>query len=378
MKMSRPTVMRTALAVLAAGALVSTVACSSSGASNGESENSGNGGDAVTLRYASALADTASDSKAMKWWFERVGELTDGAVNFEEYYSASLLTNEETLEGLATGRADMAYLATTYFPSELPLTQVASVPFTSENGEATARTFAQLTQENELLQAEYDRNGIVPMTWTILTNNTMGFTDPVEKIADMSGKDVRGVGLSAQALTEAGINVATLPAPQIYESIQQGVLQGFSGLPFTNAVTAFKVQEVAPNFVDPGLGQYSVSMGAAMSKAAWDRLSADVQEAMLQASEELFQVNADLIADEAVTACTILQDGGGSVTRLPESEINSWRADVEQGLIGVWLDRAVQTGVDQAGAEKFFDLYVSTVEEHTATATFSDPLQSCN
>lgn len=360
------------LAIGMAGLVALTLA----GCSTGNSDPAVDG-EPIQIRYSSFLPENSVEAEAMNWWFDRVRELTDDAVEFETFYGGSLLSAEETIEGLQTGRADMVLIATNYHPAEFPLSQLASVPFLAENGEASVRALMEIAVGNEGLKAEFARLGVVPINWLIVTNNTMGTREEVTELSDLAGLSIRDAGMSAYALDEIGVNTVALPAAEIYSGIQTGVLDGFAGLPFANAVTSFKMEEVAPHFLDGGLGVYNAVVGGAMTEQKWAELPAEIQEAMTQAAEEVIDFHAGVLAEAGTAACNALQAGGGSVVRLSDADIAEWKEKSLKAVLDSWRSNATSVGVDAATADDFLASYKSLVAKYSATVSYVDPLTAC-
>lgn len=356
-------------AVAAVAAVTSVTAC--------DAEANDDGG-VVSLRYASYLNENATDSKVAEWWFERVDELTPNyTVEVERFYSASLLPAEDTLPGIADGRADMGSLNTPYHPSELPLSQLATVPFVADSPEATARAFADLYGSTPAFEAEYERQGVIPLVWGVTANDAMGFPKPVSSIDDLQGLRIRAQGFRGQALAAIGANGVALAAPDIYESVELGTIDGWGSLPLGNAVTSFLLNEVAPHVVDAQLGQFALFLPVVMNQEVWTGLPEEVQDAMQQAAAEAFDVYVDLLDEQGEAACQAIEEAGGSITTLPDAEVEAWRTAVLDDLVGEWRDRAVDTGLNSDEVNQFYESFVELHSEYAADAA-PDMLVACS
>ncbi|WP_244242536.1 C4-dicarboxylate TRAP transporter substrate-binding protein [Nocardioides seonyuensis] len=334
--------------------------------------------DQITFKYATYQPENSTDAKVAKWWFERVDELTPNhELDVKMFYSGSLLPPDDTLNGVASRRADAALFATSYHPKELPLSQIATVPFLSTSAEASARVHAEMYENNEAFREEFKRNGLVPLVWAVVPNNTLGFVDPVDSVDDLDGKKIRAVGISAQALEAKGAEVVALPATDLYESLEQGVIEGFSTLIFTNAVLGFNVAEVAPNLVDSGLGQYVLATQVVMNADLYEGLPDEVKGAMGQAAEEALDFSLKETQAEGELACDRLQELGGSVTTFPEDEVSAWKDGLFEGLLDQWSESASESpDLTEDAIEEFESEYLEAMSERSGEAA-PDILTEC-
>jgi TRAP-type C4-dicarboxylate transport system substrate-binding protein len=364
---------RLAVAVGVTTALTLTAACS--GVRN--QDDGAGSGESVSLRYSSFITDAASESRAATWFFDKADELaTEHTLDVETFYSGTLLAPDATLSGLSGGRAETALFAGTYAPNEMPLSQIVTVPFISQSGEAVARALADMYEENDAFREEYERQGVVPLLWSNQDNTVFGFRDPVRTSADFSGRQIRAVGLTAEAIGARGGAAVALASPEIYESLQQGVLDGFGSLPFDNAVNSFRLQEVAPHFVDTGMGQHTLVVSVLMSEGAWEGLPDDVRDAMELAADEALDASVEMRAEDGAKACEALKSAGGDIVALDEEQVDSWRSEVQQPLLDQWRAAAIGSGLEEQVVDDFLDEYRSAVAGYEADAA-PDAMTQC-
>ena len=270
-----------------------------------------------TLQYATYLNDAAPQARALKWWADEVEKRTEGAVKVEMFLSSSLLKPTEMLRGVADGRAQMAYIANPYFPGELPLSSVAGVPFVTSNTEAQMRTFYELYQRNDAYRSEWESNGIHILFFNPLSENIVGMSDPVIGIDDLQGQSIRSVGYITQVLNILGANPVAIPAPEIYESVLRGTIDGYSGFPYA-LIPAFKFQEVAPHILALDTGNFAFS-GTGITKDLWDEMPEDIQTILTEVGVEHMDVVIEMLAEVEAGVCDQpnLRANGRRLGRLP-------------------------------------------------------------
>lgn len=95
---------------------------------------------------------------------------------------------------------------------------------------------------------------------------------PITSIEDMQHMKIRLGGVMAgKAAQKLGINITTVAASELYESLQRGVIDGgeFSG---PKADDSLKLQEVAPYWCAPAWYQSAGVNGVMVNKQAWESL----------------------------------------------------------------------------------------------------------
>lgn len=355
------------IAVLSAAALALS-ACSGGGAEQAAGEETFN------LKLASYQPPGAAEAIATAEWAEQVSEATDGRVEIEFFYQEALLPGAETLQGVGDGRADLGYIADAYYPGELPLTNIAGVPFNTSSPEAQGHTYAELLENNEQFQAEWDAQGVHPLIWAPVPPNGVALKEPAESIEDLEGRKIRAIGFSAIAFESAGITPVAISQSEVYEALQRGVVDGTSGGSF-DILTDRDYQEVAPYFMDLRSGNYAVTVNV-INQQVWDSMPADIQDAITEVSEGYLDLYLEVLKEQEDAACTKLADADGSITVITEAEAEAWSDEAGPAAKQAWVD-AVESSNPEADAEGFYDEYISALEEFEASASYEPALQRC-
>lgn len=348
-------------------ALLATAACAA------EDDAGGEDGEYV-LRFASYNVPDAAESQASTQWAEALDEATDGRVTVEFYYQEALLEAAETLPGVADGRADIGFVATAYYPAELPLSNVAGVPFVTADSDAQGRAFIDLYNNHEALAQEWEAQGVRVITWAPVPANIVASKEPLGSFDDLRGRQIRGYGYVSEALDMAGVNVIGMSQTEVYEALQRGVLDGTSGASMDIAVDR-GFQEVAPHFVDIGYGNYAVTANV-MTLSLWERLPDDIQQAITEVSDDYLEIYLAELAELEEQACDALLEAGGDVTILPEDDIREWSETAGPAIRDIWVDDVANAN-PEVDAQAFFDEYQSVLDEYSADSEFETAMQRC-
>lgn len=355
------------LAVLSAAALALT-GCSGAG------DDAADGDKVYNLKLASYQPPGAAEAVATSKWAEQVEEATDGRVKIEFFFQEGLLPGAETLQGVGDGRADLGYIADAYYPNELPLTNIAGLPFATSSPEAQGHAFKDLYAQNDAFRQEWENQGVHVLIWAPVPPNAVALKEPAENLDDLDGRKIRAIGFSAEAFQEAGMTPVAISQSEVYESLQRGVIDGTSGGSF-DILTDRDYQEVAPHFMDLRSGNYALTMNV-INKRLWDKLPADLQDAITEVSEGYLDTYLETLYEHEDAACDKLLDAGGTITILDEAEADAWADRTKDQVKESWM-KAVNSSAGGVDAESFYDDYMSALDKYEAEASYEPALQRC-
>lgn len=357
--------------------LLLLAACGDGGADGGTTD-AGDDADAEDtgqtwdLRFATFFGPNAPYARNFERYRELVEERTDGRVAVEVLGGEALLPAPEILPGVGDGRADMGYSIDSFSHAELPLTSIASVPFITANAVAHMRTFWELYNRNDDFRAEWDDMNVRVLFFQAGGPSMLGTSDePAASVDDIAGLRIRALGFINSAIDQVGGLPQPLPFPEIYESVQRGLIDGYA-LQF-DLIGEAALPEVAPHVVDAGLGQY-VLPSITINLDVWNSMPSDIQDTLLEAGEEAMDEIADDILESGEITCDMIEENDGSATVWDDAEVAEWRDAVFDDLLADWQSQVEAAGLD---ADAFYEDFTSTLEEYEETETFADPLHTC-
>lgn len=324
------------------------------------------------LQFASYIGKGAAQSRAQEWWAEEIEKRSNGRVNIEFFYQGSLLPATDILQGVADGRASLGYVANAYHPAELPLSSVVGVPFMTSNAEAQMLTFSELYERNEAFRNEWESKGVHVLFFNPLSENIVGMRENNTTLESMKGKSIRGLGYVNQVLQAIGANPVAIAAPEIYEALLRGTLDGYSGFAF-EVVTALKLHEVAPYTFATGTGNY-VFAATPITKSLWDGMPDDIKAVINEVSAEYTSKVIEILAQTEDEVCRTIKEAGGSVSVLSDDEIETIRAAVGDSIEKKWIEEASARG---APAADFFADYKATLAKYEAEAKYVSGVKRC-
>lgn len=227
-------------------------------------------------------------------WMERVEEITDGRVQFETFTSAELVAGDEELNALKDGTVDISLIHPSYYPDQFPLIEVSMLPLPESDVEIAAHAWKRLFESDEPLvdgktfyESQIEDNGLFALAITPTWQYSLSTTGKeINTPDDVKGLTVRSPSRIHDIFAEkVGMSTATIAGAEVYEALSRGTVDGTF-----NAVadwTGWGYQDVL-RYTITGLDFGYFGVMIAMSNEKWSSLPEDVQDAIIEAHEDVF------------------------------------------------------------------------------------------
>lgn len=228
----------------------------------------------VTLRFAHFWpAVAATHNELFQVWADTVMEQSDGRIEVEIYPSATLSPPPGQYEAVINRIADMTATVLGYTANRFPLSQVVELPGLAHNA-AHGSCILQSLYDEGLLDSEFtDTRPLYLFTHGpghIHTANVL-----VEEPSDLAGLRIRRPTTVVGSLLESlGAQPVGMPAPESYEALQRGVIDGVS-LPWEGALV-FRLNELAHYHTEVG-GLYTLAFVVTMNKDLYEEMPDDLK-----------------------------------------------------------------------------------------------------
>jgi TRAP-type C4-dicarboxylate transport system substrate-binding protein len=189
-----------------------------------------------------------------------------------------------TFDAVRNGLADLSYTVQGYTPGRFVTTQMAEVAFLGNSSEALSVAFQRAYAKYPAIAAEHQGVKVL----TVFTHGpgiVFNTKRSVAKADDLAGLKFRvGGGMVNEITKSLGMNVTLKPAPESYELLSSGVMDGT--LFPAESIESFKIDKVIKyGTTFPG-GLYNTAFVFMMNQAAYDKMPADVKKAVDELSGE--------------------------------------------------------------------------------------------
>jgi TRAP-type transport system periplasmic protein len=237
----------------------------------------------VTLTLSSWVPPTHTLTTTQAEWCEMLAAKANGAVKCNVLPRA-VSAPPGTFDAVRNGLADVSFTVHGYTPGRFVTTQLAEFPFLGDSAEASSVAFQRIYAKNAAI-AEEHKGVKVLAVFTHGPGIVLNTKRPIAKIDDLQGLKFRiGGGMINTITKQLGMNVTLKPAPESYELLSTGVMDGT--LFPAESVEGFKIDKVIKHAtIFPG-GLYNTSFVFMMNQAKYDSLPAEVKKIVDEMSGE--------------------------------------------------------------------------------------------
>jgi TRAP-type C4-dicarboxylate transport system substrate-binding protein len=237
----------------------------------------------VVLTASSWLPPSHALSETQKAWCTQLETKTAGKAKCN-ILPRGVAAPPATFDAVRNGLADVSYTVHGYTPGRFVTTQVAEFPFLGDNSEPVSIAFQRLYAKTPAMQEEHKGVKVLAV-FTHGPGIVFNTKRQISKLDDLSGLKWRvGGGMVNEISKALGMNVTLKPAPESYELLSTGVMDGT--LFPAESVESFKIDKVVRYGTSFPGGLYNTSFVFMMNQAKYDSLPADVKKAVDELSGE--------------------------------------------------------------------------------------------
>ncbi|MEY2770617.1 MAG: hypothetical protein RIQ38_1036 [Pseudomonadota bacterium] len=264
-------------------------------------------------------------------------------VTWNEAYGGTLAKIGGELEAVQQGVCDMGIVGTVFHPAKMPLQQVTFMaPFGPTDLRPVVKVMNDMNRNHPLMRGAWEKQNQVFLAGTAVDDYGLFANFPVARYEDVNGKKIGSSPVPLSWLKGTGATGVAAGLPSYYNDLKSGVYSGV--LTFLSAAAPIKLMEVAPNYIQTGMG--ATFPGAlSMNKQTWDRLGPEGQAAVRVAAEAY----ATRYVAEMQTALTqaeaAFKAAGGKITALSPAERERWAKAIENPAKG-WIAQNGQPARD--------------------------------
>ena len=186
---------------------------------------SGMAGAQTVFTVSSWLAPTHTASLAQKEWCDLLEKNTAGKMKCN-FLPRGVTAAPGTYDAIKNGLADISYTVHGYTPGRFVYTQMAELPFLGNTSEPVAVAFNRVASKHPEFAAEHQGVKVLGF-FTHGPGIVFNTKRPIAKVEDLSGLKFRvGGGMVNEISKTLGMNVTLKPAPDSYELLSGGVMDG--------------------------------------------------------------------------------------------------------------------------------------------------------
>ena len=179
----------------------------------------------TVLTASSWLAPTHTLSETQKEWCGELEKKTAGKIKCN-VLPRPVSAPPGTFDAVRNGLADLSFTVHGYTPGRFVTTQMAEVAFLGNQSESTSVAFQRMYAKYPAIAAEHQGVKVLAV-FTHGPGIVFNTKRPITKADDLSGLKFRvGGGMVNEISKALGMNVTLKPAPESYELLSTGVMDG--------------------------------------------------------------------------------------------------------------------------------------------------------
>jgi TRAP-type C4-dicarboxylate transport system substrate-binding protein len=257
-----------------------------------------------TLKMANVVPENSWFGRQHKWWVSEVEKRTGDKLKVQIFWLESLVKWKDALPGIQSGVADLAWVSSTYFPSEFPGYLMLDNLFNFGDDYVASILGLIDTVDNEPnLKAELAKADIILLMPHISGHAPIGTKTQLKSIKELKGKSLRTYGgVRTIFYTNLGANPIFMSFSDMYEAMNRGTVDALGDMAIVLS-NAFKLHEVAKavySNAPPGVhgNGGALASGFYMSQKKFNALPKDTQKMLLDLRREYGVRYAQTLMDD--------------------------------------------------------------------------------
>jgi len=264
-------------------------------------------------------------------------------IKWNQAWSGQIAKKKKVLQGIQKGLGDIGVVTTVFHGSRVPLQMIAyATPFVTADPGLVSRTVDELANTYPAFKQAWGKFNQVYLTnLAVLDTYQMFFKEPVKDIGGFKGKKIGVAGMNALYLKGSGAATVGGSYVTYYNKVKTGVLDGFMLWP--EAVTAFKMQEVAPYMLRANIGTVN-SKAVTVNADTWKKLPAEVKKVIKAAAIKYRDDVAATALKKAKTSYAKFTAKGGTIFDMSKAQRRTWVRTMPNVAKG-WAAKLEEKGV---------------------------------
>src|SRR4030042_124414 len=178
---------------------------------------------AVELKFVNYFPVPAQQSKICEEFIKDLEARSGGQLKIRFFPAGTLLTAPKIYDGVVEGIADIGFSNIGYTFGRFRMTEVLDLPLGFPNAWVANHVANDFIREFK--PKEWEKIRMLSMH-TSPVNVVLSATKPVNKMEDLKGMTLRGLGFIAEVVSSLGATPRSIPMPEAYQGVQKKVIDG--------------------------------------------------------------------------------------------------------------------------------------------------------
>jgi TRAP-type transport system periplasmic protein len=284
-----------------------------------------------------------------RWALDEVAKRSNGQVKFKYFWMGALHKTGEHWAACRDGLSEVTFINFGYYQPQTPISR--GVEWSWKKGayypDVHMKMMNKLYDEFPEWQKEYESQNLKVLWFTNWGPALFCFKKPYDTVASIKGQRIRAYGVAAEALKAIGAVPMPIAAPEIYTSLQRGIVDGLLMVP-VGFILATHLETVVPYVVEGGYGVCGPS-AVVMNKKLWDSLPKNIQQIFLDIKKELVNGKWNQVMVPFERDCVDkLVTKGAKFTKWDAAEIAKANEIVQPAEVDRWIAEMEKKGFTRA------------------------------
>lgn len=279
----------------------------------GQEQTNGRAANSLELKVAHQWPEQSDKAQTIKFFTDRITELTGGEITFKIFPANSLVNIQEMLDAVTDGVADIGFTTSSFTAPKIKELAVLEIPGAFD----PAKVGEVAEAIDPLLQQIFEHYGVVYLFAFDDGEAALALDKVVHTPADLERVQIRTPGQWVSKAFEAwGAVPATIPPAELNVALERGTVDGAYGS--WNFCRSYKVHEQKKAVTFTGLQTMWAFL--IMNKASWERLTPEQQQIFAEVGREAMEHNIRLDSELEPKYKEEVRASGGEVYELTPAE----------------------------------------------------------
>ncbi len=307
----------------------------------------------------SAWGKSRASSQIYDLFGEYMSERTGGKFTAQVHYG-TLSKPRDNLDGIKLGAFQAATYCASYYPGKMEAQTGLDLPFLPIN---TLDQLAKVNddfEEHPTSQAEFAKWGAKYYMSSVLPlYEVIGKGEPPDGLEGWKGKRIRALGPQGQAMELLGAVPTTVPAPEVYISMDRGLLDMAA---FANySLLAYRIYELGDWFTS-GFQIGSIHCGFMMNEQAYNDLPDQYKQLMEEYRPWAYKKQVTALTEaEVKTGPETFREAGLQEIKFTPEDKAKFAEKAAKPVWRAWVEKMNDQGYN---GQELLDLILSSAEKH--------------
>lgn len=226
-------------------------------------------------------------TKGVEVAVDYIKEKSGGNFEITIHYGGTISPPKENLDNASLGALEAAHICTFYHPGKNPVGTVLDLPFLPIADTDHLIKVQDAFQSFQPWVDEMAGWNTVPWFAGVLPNyEFMGVGEPPKTLEGWKGMRVRAGGGMGEAMRMLGAVPTTVPAPDVYQTVERGVVQAASW-PYSYAFGAYRLHEISKWYTE-GMAIGSAHCPSVINVDSYNSLPDEYKKLLMEAKKAAY------------------------------------------------------------------------------------------